>query len=170
MGRFLVEYSKDNVVSRTSRSYSQEKVVSALRFVAEHTRDQGCPPSTREIGEAVGYRSSDSAHVLVDYLCKRGYIVVYIKTPRSAHLTELGRQLAGTLSAHPLHKEISDLLPAAMAYWSQELFAAGWWVDLDRELPEMIPSIKEAATSLGRIPCYFDGEKTEWRPYPDEHD
>lgn len=157
-------------VSRSARTYPHETVVSALRFIAAHTRDHGCPPSVREIGEAVGYRSSDSAHLLVDHLCRRGYMVAYAKTPRSAHLTELGREIAGTISVHPLHKEIAGLLPAAMAWWSQELFAAGWLSGLDRELPAMVPAVREAALSLGRIPVYFDGETVEWRQYPDDED
>lgn len=157
-------------VSRSARTYPHETVVSALRFIAAHTRDHGCPPSVREIGEAVGYRSSDSAHLLVDHLCRRGYMVAYAKTPRSAHLTELGREIAGTIAVHPLHKEISGLLPAAMAWWSQELFAAGWLSGLDRELPAMVPAVREAALSLGRIPVYFDGETVEWRQYPDDED
>jgi len=158
-------------VSRSARTFPHETVVSALRFVAAHTRDHGCPPSVREIGAAVGYKSPDSAHLLVDHLCRRGWLVVYAKTPRSAHLTEVGRQIAGTISVHPLHKEISALLPAAMAWWSQELFAAGWLSGLDRELPAMVPEIREAALALGRIPVYFDGEgETEWRAYPDDDD
>lgn len=158
-------------VSRGARTYPHETVVAALRFIASHTRDHGCPPSVREIGASVGYKSSDSAHLLVDHLCRRGYMVAYAKTPRSAHLTELGRQIAGTMAVHPLHKEITALLPPAMAWWSQEVFAAGWLSGLDRELPKMVPEIREAALALGRIPVYFDGEnETEWRPYPDDED
>ena len=108
--------------------------------------------------------------MLVQYLLTRGYIDMYSKIPRSIRLTDGGYEMIKETVSHPYKKQIAGLLPAAMAYWSEELFAAGWLSSLDRELPKMIPEIDDAARAIGRICTYFDGEKTEWRDYPDEMD
>lgn len=142
----------------------------ALRYIATHTVEHGCPPTVREIGRFIGYSSSSSSHMLVQYLLARGDIGMYPKISRSIHLTDRGYERIKETVSHPYNKQIAGLLPAAMAYWSEELFAAGWLSSLDRELPKMIPEIDDAARAIGRIPTYFDGEKTEWRDYPDEMD
>lgn len=157
-------------MSRYSRTFPDDVVDGALRFVASHFREHGCSPSVREVGKAVGYSSSSSCQLLVQNLFVRGYVEMYQNIPRSISLTADGYERISESVGHPLHKEVVSLLPAAMAYWSQELFAAGWLAGLDRELPKMVPEIADAARAVGRIPVYYDGERTEWREYPDEND
>lgn len=157
-------------MSRDRRTFDTECTDRALRFISTHTVEHGCPPTVREIGSFVGYSSSSSCHLLVKHLFSRGYIDMYSKIPRSIRLTDDGYERIKETVSHPFNKQLVALLPASMAYWSQELFAAGWLVDLDRELPKMIPEIADAARAIGRIPTYFDGEKIEWRNYPDEMD
>jgi len=157
-------------MSRDRRTFNNEQIEKSLRFIATHTVEHGCPPTVREIGSALDYSSSSSCHLLVQYLFARGYIDMYSKIPRSIRLTDVGYEMIKETVSHPFKKQIAGLLPAAMAYWSEELFAAGWLSSLDRELPKMIPEIDDAARAIGRICTYFDGEKTEWRDYPDEMD
>jgi SOS-response transcriptional repressor LexA len=157
-------------MTRNRIAFNAECTDRALRYISTHTVEHGCPPTVREIGSFVGYSSSSSSHMLVQYLLAHRYIDMYSKIPRSIRLTDGGYERIKETVSNPHNKEIAGLLPTAMAYWSQELFAAGWLVDLDRELPKMIPEIANAARAIGRIPTYFDGEKIEWRNYPDEMD
>jgi len=154
-------------VSRDRRTFDDDTVDRTLRFIASHHRDHGCPPSIREIGKAVGYSSPSTVHLLLQNMYVRGFVDMYANTPRSVSVTDAGYDRIRDTFKHPFHSELSALLPAAMAYWSQELFAAGWLAGLDRELPKMVKEIADAAEAVGRIPVYYDGEKTEWRDYPD---
>ena len=45
-----------------------------LEFIAEQVRDQGYPPSVREIGEAVGLTSSATVHTHLRVLQEEGYL------------------------------------------------------------------------------------------------
>jgi repressor LexA len=45
-----------------------------LEFIARHTREQGYPPSVREIGEAVGLNSSSTVHTHLQVLQRDGYL------------------------------------------------------------------------------------------------
>jgi repressor LexA len=157
-------------MSRERRTFPDDRIDSALRFIAAHAREHGCAPTIREIGKAVGYASPSTVHLLVKNMYTRGFIEMYLDTPRSIHLTGDGYERISETFKHPLHREILNLLPAAMAYWSEELFAAGWLAGLDRELPKMIPEISDAAKAVGKIPVSYNGEAVEWRPYPDEMD
>jgi len=155
-------------MSRDRRTFPDDKIDSALMFISAHAKQHGCAPSMREIGKAVGYSSPSTVHLLVQNMFVRGYVDMYQNTPRSISLTADGYARISVSHKHPLHGEILNLLPAAMAFWSQELFAARWMSGLDRELPKMIPEIAEAAKTVGRIPTYFDGDTAEWRNYPED--
>ena len=61
-------------------------------------------------------------------------------------------------------------MPEVMGSRSQDYFAAGWLDTLDTKLPEMDLDIHEAATILGEIPTYWDGNSdpatnATWRTY-----
>ena len=70
-----------------------------------------------------------------------------------------------------LEEVVHSLLPPAMAYYSEELFAAGWLQNLDKELPKHVSSIDKAATLIGMIPTSWNYKQptiwhTIWKKYP----
>ena len=54
-----------------------------LEFIAERLREQGYPPSVREIGEAVGLHSSATVHTHLAVLQREGYLVRDPTKPRA---------------------------------------------------------------------------------------
>jgi repressor LexA len=54
-----------------------------LDFIAERLREQGYPPSVREIGEAVGLTSSATVHSHLAVLQREGYLVRDPTKPRA---------------------------------------------------------------------------------------
>lgn len=77
-----------------------------LEFISETVREQGYPPTVREIGEAVGLTSSSSVHAQLANLERRGLLHKDPTKPRAMTLSEprvegavvpvLGRIAAGT--------------------------------------------------------------------------
>lgn len=73
-----------------------------------------------------------------------------------------------------LEASVSELLPVVMAYWSEELWCAGWLQELDNHLTEgdrQIPMVVRAANLLGKVPTYFDWDdfdaaNIKWRDFP----
>ena len=51
------------------------KRLQILSYIADSQRDQGYPPSVREIGEAVGLNSSATVHTHLAVLQREGYLV-----------------------------------------------------------------------------------------------
>ena len=49
--------------------------VEILRYLARRARGEGPPPSVREIGQAVGLRSSQTVHHHLGWLEGEGYVV-----------------------------------------------------------------------------------------------
>ena len=96
------------------------------------------------------------------------------KTARSwteLHLGEKFPQLEQPVNYQALLAATKWLLPRAMAYYSEELWCAGWMTELDVVLPDMYPEIAAAADALGEIPTYFgyhesdDTEHVTWRKW-----
>lgn len=59
-------------------------------------------------------------------------------------------------------------LPRVMAYYSQEIWCAGWLDTANKRLPDMFPEIAEIASTLGEICTYWDGEDSgeiKWEKY-----
>ena len=50
------------------------KRLQILNFIADSQREQGYPPSVREIGEAVGLASSATVHTHLAVLQREGYL------------------------------------------------------------------------------------------------
>ena len=50
------------------------KRLQILNYIADSQRDQGYPPSVREIGEAVGLTSSATVHTHLAVLQREGYL------------------------------------------------------------------------------------------------
>lgn len=59
-----------------------------LEFISETVRDQGYPPTVREIGEAVGLTSSSSVHAQLANLERRGLLHKDPTKPRAMTLSE----------------------------------------------------------------------------------
>jgi hypothetical protein len=68
------------------------------------------------------------------------------------------------------------MLPRVMAYYSEEIWCAGWLENLHEELPKNFPEIARVATLLGEICTYWDDSRDpnadwinwateEWEPY-----
>ena len=59
-------------------------------YIASFIRDQGYPPSVREIGEAVGLKSPSTVHFHIKHLEELGYRAVQAQPvdlfPRTAHV------------------------------------------------------------------------------------
>jgi len=150
---------------------STETHAKVIAFIMNTMSTRGYPPSVREIGRHIGYSSSASAQGVINYMQKRGYIKSTPGTMRSMVVTPEGMGLVTDDIVHPYYAEIKGLLPAAMAYWSEQLFCASWLINLDRELPKMVTEIDSAARAIGMIPTYWDQEaEITWRRYPDELD
>ena len=79
-----------------------------LEFIADTVREQGYPPTVREIGEAVGLTSSSSVHSQLENLERKGWLRKDPTKPRAIRLADersrpeavvvpiLGRIAAGT--------------------------------------------------------------------------
>ena len=72
--------------------------------------------------------------------------------------------------ASQLKSLLKTWMPEVMSARSEDYFAAGWLISLDTELPKMDVDIHNAATILGEIPTYWDGNSdsatnTTWRTY-----
>ena len=50
------------------------KRLEILEFIGDSLREQGYPPSVREIGEAVGLTSSSTVHAHLAVLQREGYL------------------------------------------------------------------------------------------------
>jgi repressor LexA len=76
----LSPIDRDRIGSDHALSARQEKV---LRFVRNAVREHGYPPSIREIGEAVGLRSTSSVSYQLGALEKKGYLQRHSGRPRT---------------------------------------------------------------------------------------
>jgi repressor LexA len=98
-----------------------------LEFIAEQIREQGYPPSVREIGEAVGLTSPSTVHTHLQVLQREGYLQRDPTKPRAiivswepasgtairarpvAHVPLLGHVAAGT--GVLAEESVEELLP-----------------------------------------------------------
>jgi repressor LexA len=71
------------ISSGPALSPRQEKV---LQFVRDAVRRHGYPPSIREIGEAVGLKSTSSVSYQLEALAKKGYLQRHSGRPRTTEL------------------------------------------------------------------------------------
>jgi len=61
---------------------------SILQFIAKEVREKGYPPSVREIGEAIGLKSSSTVHGHLAKLEKKGYIRRDPTKPRAIEIID----------------------------------------------------------------------------------
>jgi repressor LexA len=69
-----------------------------LEIIHEHVAEHGYPPSVREIGDAVGLRSTSSVHAQLETLEERGYLR---RDPTKPRALELGRDPVTELERRP---------------------------------------------------------------------
>ena len=79
----LIPAEREPVGSAHALSERQEEV---LQFVRDAVRQHGYPPSIREIGEAVGLRSTSSVSHQLRVLQKKGYLQRHSGRPRTTEL------------------------------------------------------------------------------------
>ena len=72
--------------------------VEILRYLARRARDEGPPPSVREIGASVGLRSSQSVHHHLLRLEEEGYVARLGRGARTLGLTGKGWEAAGHMA------------------------------------------------------------------------
>jgi repressor LexA len=70
-----------------------------LEVIHAHVDDHGYPPSVREIGDAVGLRSSSSVHAQLETLEEKGYLR---RDPTKPRALELGRDPETSLDVRPV--------------------------------------------------------------------
>ncbi len=99
-----------------------ERKLKVLRYLARRTSEGDGSPSVREVGAAVGLRSTRSAHAHLMRLEKDGYVSRVGRRARSIRLTEKGWETAGRipllgrvaagrgLEAVPLDDEVYSLV------------------------------------------------------------
>jgi repressor LexA len=64
----------------------------ALRFIDEHVRVKGCPPTLREIGEHMCIRSNNGVNDHLEALEAKGMLVRRERLARAIKITEKGRE------------------------------------------------------------------------------
>lgn len=75
----------------------QEKI---FEFIKNEVSKRGYPPSVREIGEAVGLRSSSTVHAHLEKLEQKGYIRRDPTKPRAIEITAPGHSDSSNLPAN----------------------------------------------------------------------
>lgn len=82
-------YTDDEAVgARSTRSADVQ--LKALRYVRDCITRQGFPPTVREIGTAIGYRSPSSAALVVDGMVRRGWLSTEPGRARTMRITDEG--------------------------------------------------------------------------------
>jgi len=69
-----------------------------------------------------------------------------------------------------LKRVIKDALLVVMQQYSEEVYCAGWLIDLDIVAPRRDSLIHNMAISIGEIPFWESGDGIEWRDYPGARD
>ncbi|HEX6708919.1 MAG TPA: transcriptional repressor LexA [Rubrobacter sp.] len=75
-----------------------QRRVEILRYLARRARGGGPPPSVREIGAAVGLRSSQTVHHHLGWLEEEGYVARVGRGARMLGLTGKGWEAAGQIA------------------------------------------------------------------------
>ena len=105
-------------------SVRQEKV---LQLVRDAVRRYGYPPSIREIGEAVGLRSTSSVSHQLEALQKKGYLQRHSGRPRTTELlTSPSADAPGPAPAPAPAEADHEPLPPAFDIASQEAAYVPW--------------------------------------------
>ena len=88
----------DSAAPDASASELSERQRTILAMIHQHVADHGYPPSVREIGEAVGLRSTSSVHAQLEALEAKGYLK---RDPTKPRALEMGRDPETSLELRP---------------------------------------------------------------------
>lgn len=66
-----------------------------IRFIAEHIKETGWPPSIREIQEKFGFKSTSTVTYYVNRLIEGGYVEREPGIARGLKITEAGKLYSG---------------------------------------------------------------------------
>lgn len=61
----------------------KEKENRIYEFICDYMKEKGFSPTVREIGEAIGLKSTSSVHIYLKRLEERGYIIRKNECPRA---------------------------------------------------------------------------------------
>jgi SOS-response transcriptional repressor LexA len=81
----------------------------ALRFIDEHVRVRGCPPTLREIGEHMCIRSNNGVNDHLRALERKGYLVRRDREARALHLTARAANYLGRGEAQAVYGLLASL-------------------------------------------------------------
>ncbi len=114
------------------RAKLSNRQVAILEFIQQTLDERGYPPSVREIGEAVGLKSSSTVHAHLGQLQKKGYIRRDPTKPRAIELTSnksaivrvpvVGRVAAGEPILATENIEETFPLPVSFLNTSKQVF------------------------------------------------
>jgi len=90
-----IEYHRGEIRERMVAEHLFEKRLEILKFLARRSHRAGLPPSMREIGEAVGLRSTQTVHHHLGRLVADGYLRRLDDRTRTRVLTEKGWEAVG---------------------------------------------------------------------------
>lgn len=78
----------------TKKVFLTPKKVRGLIFIIDYIGERGYAPTYKEIADAIGSVSTNSAHNVVSTLEKLGLIEKEKNRPRSIEVTDLGKRFA----------------------------------------------------------------------------
>ena len=70
--------------------------IEVIRFIRDFRTTHPYGPTVREIAKGVGWRSTSTAHHVIDVLTYEGFVSQVPKIPRTINLTEKGVELLGS--------------------------------------------------------------------------
>ena len=71
-------------------------MMKVLAFIRDHQKEHGYPPTQREVGAAMGWSSSQTAHAAILRLRERGLVNYKPSTMRSLVLSPSGKMVLET--------------------------------------------------------------------------
>lgn len=73
----------------------EKTILKILQYIYDYSRENGYPPTQKEIGYQVGVIAPSSMHKILDYLIKHDYIQQSPSTMRTIEIKEKGYNLIG---------------------------------------------------------------------------
>ncbi|MBM3477561.1 MAG: transcriptional repressor LexA [Armatimonadetes bacterium] len=119
------------------RQALNEKRREILEFIAKATEEHGYPPTVREIGEAVGLKSSSTVHFHLRILADSGYLHRDGSLTRALRLSEKGQAISG----EPSVTDLREARRAAETRWLRLVgeVAAGQPVFAVEDRDDLVP-------------------------------
>lgn len=87
---------------------NQETRQKILRFIDNYTRRRRCCPTVREIGEAVGLRSSSTVHGYIKRMKREGLLVSDPRCPRTIQIRRKRPQEFTWIQTHTVKRDTKE--------------------------------------------------------------